>query len=206
LKPRNWLTLTLQHDLVSFGSVDNACADNSEAVTCVDASDEPVDPALVTTPAGRFSGGLSSSTTRLLLGYERVFSDGFALGGRAGLVLLGAPDAPGSSDWLRLHLEGRVSYFLAGHTYYANTIRPFVTVGGGFARLSASSSTTIGLGGPSVSADAYRTAGPLFLFIGAGTQVALSRYHALRFEVRGALHGGDSGVALSGGLGYDIGF
>jgi hypothetical protein len=204
--PRNWLTLTLQQDFAWLGSEDDACTGQSRAVTCLDANGERIDPALVTTPSGRFDGGFKPSTTRLLLGYERILGSGFALGARAGFVLLGAPDAPGSSDWLRLHLEGRASYFLGGAGYYRNTLRPFVTVGGGFARLSASSRTTLSISGTSASAEAHKSAGPGFAFIGAGTEVALSRQHALRFELRAAVHGGDLGMSLSGGLGYDFGF
>jgi hypothetical protein len=59
----------------------------------------------------KIGGGIGVATTRLLLGFDRLFGDRWLVGGRLGFAFGGGPAAPGGSGFMPLHVEGRVAAY-----------------------------------------------------------------------------------------------
>jgi hypothetical protein len=76
---------------------------------------------------------MARGSLRVLLGYDRVVLPKLSLGGRVGVAFNGGPSRVDEPEFLPLHLEGRVSYWLFGTE--RRRARPFFYVAGGLAQV-----------------------------------------------------------------------
>jgi hypothetical protein len=84
------------------------------------------------------NGGFGLATTRLMLGYDRVFIDRVTAGARLGYAFRQAPTVAGVSPSLPVHLELRGAYhFLGTRPFEEGGIHPFAGLGLGLAEVDA---------------------------------------------------------------------
>jgi hypothetical protein len=169
-------------------------------------------------------GGLALAGARFLVGYERqlVKSVGFTLGLRLGVAVGGSPTPdntkviPNGGDpvtvgrdpnanlgisaansFLRVHAEGRASYYFGNSMLEKFKFRPYIFIGGGVAQVNASvpvqvcdrgqtSATPSGCPGTSkvTTVDAYQITGLNFVGFGGGTTFGFHPNVGLSVEVK----------------------
>src|SRR6185503_8687180 len=83
------------------------------------------------------AGGMNAATTRILVGYDRVFGGNFEVGARVGYAFGGGPKAPEGNGFFPFHAEARVAYVFGSDPFSRKGIRPYVNVSGGLAQVDA---------------------------------------------------------------------
>jgi hypothetical protein len=138
----NWFSVSIQQDLALVGGATDACDIGNQTsgdYSCFRASGSQYhgNPVLGD-PADSVNGGLAPSTTRVLIGYDRVLVAGLTLGARFGYVLHGlGPRADGGNNPFPFHVEGRLGYWFGSEAFTTATFRPFIFVNGGAAQVDA---------------------------------------------------------------------
>lgn len=217
----NWLSAGLQQDFLMFSGESGVCtAGAPEALSCFRANDTFRDPAAIGTAGdgGEVAGGFSFGTTRLLLGYDRVLTSWLSVGGRLGYAIGGGPAEPGGSAFFPVHIEARGTYWF--RPLAIGVLRPFATLGGGFAQVDASVNTqvvdrcppggipdTCTAGQTAVSrVTVWKKTGTSFASLGAGAMYPLNDHGGITAELKGAFLFPSSGMSVSLQAGYTHGF
>lgn len=166
------------------------------------------------------SGGLQPATTRILAGVERVVLERWALGVRAGVALRGGPTPEGSDApaFLPLHVEGRVTYWIADAPFAAPGFRLGLFGGAGIAQVDTRGDVGVQEAGavpppatqldnpPSQTLAAWHKAGTAFVGGGVALACAFRASSAFVVELRGMQHFPSSGTTVSQSIGFEQGF
>jgi hypothetical protein len=142
----NWAGLSLQQDTIIFTSTSGVCRSvdengvrkpGNEQYSCRD--NVGVYPSPVYSGGGnQVSGGLGFATTRVMVGYDRLFIHRLLVGARVGYAFRQAPAAEGVESSLPFHAEVRGAFYLRGQRpFEAPGLRPFVSFGLGVAQVDA---------------------------------------------------------------------
>jgi hypothetical protein len=170
-KRNNWFSVSVQQDLALVGAATDACAIGNQTLggySCFRASGSQYhgNPT-IGDPADSVHGGLAPSTTRILVGYDRVIVAGLTIGARFGYVLRGmGPRADGGATPLPFHGEGRIGYWFGSEAFTTATFRPFLFVNGGAAQLDSQFNVV-------VTEDQGQPAPPNQPFCGANTTTGI---------------------------------
>lgn len=142
----NWPGLYFQQDSLIFSSADNVCPSVTASGTrvsgnpnysCRDA-DGVYGSRVYAGSGNQVGGGFGLATTRVLLGYDRVFIDRVTAGARLGYAFRLAPSAEGVSASVPVHLELRGAYhFLGARPFEEGGLHPFAGLGVGLAEVDA---------------------------------------------------------------------
>jgi hypothetical protein len=216
----NWLSAGLQQDFLMFSGESGVCGTERPAeLSCFRANDQFRDPTVAFTAgdAGEVSGGFRPATTRLLIGYERVFFPNISLGVRLGYAIGGGPTEPNGAGFVPFHAELRGSYWFA--PIQVGKIRPYATVGGGLAQIDSSVTTELvdrsptgqipvnAQGEPQASrVTVWKKTGTTFASIGGGAMYPLSDHGGVTAELKGVLLFPSSGMSVALQAGYSHGF
>jgi hypothetical protein len=213
-KPRrNWFSLRAIFDFAYLGDA-NICSPGAPpSYYCVDEVGNPYTG--TPQPNDNVTPGFAYSTTRLVLGYERVLFGGFSAGALAGYATRFASEPIGHNAFFPIHLEARVTYTF-GSTPFADEARgiyPFIFFSMGEQQIESHVTirvSEIPCGSKPEPAcrrdlDAYRVIGNLFATLGGGVQVRLGGANALRAGLRTTLVFGNGGFVLSPEVGYELG-
>jgi hypothetical protein len=212
---KNWGTFAIQQDFLSYSSEGNVCPSTTatgefvpgaEQYSCRDAAG--VYPGEVVNGAGNtVSGGIGVATTRILLGYERVFIDRLAVGGRIGWAFRTAPSAEGDGKSLPLHIEARAAYYFGQAPFERRSIRPFASLGAGIGEVDGVVKVDVyaAPGTPPMQLDAWRKTGTVFAALGGGAAYPIGDF-AINAELRAILLMGAPAFALGLGIGAAYGF
>ncbi|MDC0745479.1 hypothetical protein [Polyangium mundeleinium] len=210
LARKNWVTLGLQQDFLGLSGTTGTCSGGNE-YTCFSGDDYyeaiPYDKS-----GGELAGGLAAATTRIFVGYERVFGRNITAGLRAGFVFRGGPQAPGGAAFVPIHAEARAAYWFGADPFASAGFRPFLTLGGGLAQVDASVKVTVYnteqdfLADKRLVLDAWKKSGLVFIAAGGGAMYAIRPNTGPLAEVRLIQLFGASGTALSATFGYSHGF
>lgn len=142
----NWAGLYFQQDSLIFSSVNHVCpsvdASGKKVPGNPDYSCRDVDSVYksrVYSGAGnQVSGGFGVATSRLMLGYDRVFIDRVTAGARLGFAFREAPTVEGVGASLPVHLELRGAYHLLGtRPFEEGGLHPFAGLGLGLAEVDS---------------------------------------------------------------------
>ena len=167
-------------------------------------------------PAGAFP-----ATTRLLAGFDRVVTDNWTFGLRAGLVLSGGgprPDGAEAPEFLPLHGEARATYWLGASPLAGPGWRWGVFFNGGVAQVDAAWRVLVEedtrrpppasqpSNPSSQTLDAYKKAGTGFVGGGAAAACAFSRSSAFFLNLRLMQLFPSSGTVVAPEIGYEHGF
>jgi tetratricopeptide (TPR) repeat protein len=179
---------------------------------------------------GEIATGFARATQRILVGYDYALLNTVLLGGRVGFALGGGPQknpqppstSPPGKQFLPIHIELRAAYWPFGVD--EGSVRPFLQLSGGMAQVDAKVSTPIVDGARqaycssplvnaatdpdcySVSVDAWKKAGTVFLSAGFGMMFAFGDSHGLVVDGRGMQLLGADGLAVAATGGYSVGF
>ena len=136
-------------------------------------------------------GGFRRATSRLLIGYDRIFGGNIAVGVRLGYAFGGGPKVPAVGDqpegkaFLPIHAEGRVTYYFGKGVLARKGLRPFVHLSGGVAQVDADVLVKVYAtreaydAGDITSLHAWKKAGTSFVGIGGGLMYAFAPKHGL---------------------------
>jgi len=177
----NWLTLSLQQDLVLHTKSANVCAVGSR-YECFDSSG-----ANQVLPIGANQVGgttMSRGPVRLLLGYERLVYPDASIGVRVGAALFGkAPRLKTDPGYFFMHIELRATLWLGHESFTRAGLRPYLYGCGGFGeadgRVTLAHATSSG--GPPL--DAWKRSGHVFAGFGLGLQYAYKQSRAVYAEL-----------------------
>ncbi|MDC3957087.1 hypothetical protein [Polyangium jinanense] len=207
---KNWVTLGLQQDFLGLSGTTGTCSGGNE-YSCFSGDDFyeaiPYDKS-----GGEVAGGLAVATTRIFIGYERVFGKNFTAGLRAGFVFGGGPQAPGGAAFVPVHAEARAAYWFGADPFAGTGLRPFLTLGGGLAQVDASVKVTVYnteqdfIADKRLVLDAWKKSGLVFIAAGGGAMYAIRPNTGPVAEVRVMQLFGASGTTLGATLGYSHGF
>lgn len=216
---KNWFSFSVQKDVLAFGSQKGVCPAADEfgnvnagapQYSCRDVTGEY--EGLIYSRAGNeISGGLALTTTRVLVGYDRLLIERLTLGARVGFIFGLAPslrDVTPSFPW---HFELRSSLFFGAAPFERKSLRPYVTLGVGIGQVDGHVSVeyyehNIDYQRKKIGRlDVWRRTGIGFGAGGFGVQYPIGPL-AVNAEVRGLLMLGDPGVGMAGALGVGYGF
>ena len=216
----NWLSAGLQQDFLMFSGQSGVCGtDRPEELSCFRAGDRFRDPTVEGTAGdgGEVAGGFRPATTRLLIGFDRIFFPNISFGARLGYAIGGGPTAPNGAAFIPFHAELRGTYWFAPLEF--GNIRPYATVGGGLAQIDSSVTTELVDRGPQgqIPVDdqgrprasrvtVWKKTGTTFASLGGGAMYPLSDHGGITAELKGILLFPSSGASVSLQAGYTHGF
>ena len=212
---KNWGTLSIQQDFLTYGSESNVCTSvtatgtevpGAEQYSCRD--EAGVYRGFVLNGLGNtVQGGIGIATTRILLGYDRVFIDRLTVGGRIGWAFGTAPSAEGDGKAIPFHLEVRSAYYFGAAPFERRSIRPFASLGLGIGEIDGSVEVDVYTmaGAPATQLEAWRKTGTAFLALGGGAAYPIGDF-AINAELRAIVMMGVPAFALGLGLGAAYGF
>ena len=185
----NWFSLGLEQDIVFHSNTINACSSGSR-YECFDATGRQILVNDFVSGGNQVSGGFTTGTWRVLLGYDRAFAGRFSLGVRLGSVVAGAAQrAAGERAFMYFHGEGRAAVWLARDPFAVTGIHPYIFVSGGVAEADGKVQVQYTDTRPGVCPDcwlnAWKRSGDGFLGIGAGVRVPSLQERAI---TRSAIH------------------
>lgn len=207
---RNWISLSFQQDWLAISSAKNTCSGGNE-YTCFD-GDTFYAPIPYDKSGGELAGGLALATSRIILGYDRIFGQNISIGIRAGFPLGGGPQAPGGAAFVPLHAELRAAYWFGADTFSRKGFRPYVTLAGGLAQVDAAVKVTVYtteqdfINDKRQSLDAWKKSGLVFVAAGGGAMYAIKPNTGPIAELRFMQIFGSSGSAIAATVGYAHGF
>jgi hypothetical protein len=216
----NWLSAGLQQDFLMFSGESGVCGTERPAeLSCFRANDEFRDPTVAFTAGdgGEVAGGFRPATTRLLIGYDRVFFPNISIGARLGYAIGGGPAEPGGAAFVPFHAELRGAYWFG--PLQVGKVRPYATAGGGLAQVDSSVTTELvdrnaqgqipvdDQGQPTASrVTVWKKTGTTFAALGAGAMYPLNLKSGITAELKGVLLFPSSGMSVSLQAGYSYGF
>ena len=225
----NWLSASLQQDFLMFSGESGVCGTERPAeLSCYRAGDtfRNSTPQNTVGSGGEVAGGFRAATTRLLIGYDRILFPNISVGARAGYAIGGGPAEPNGPGFIPIHAELRGSYWFA--PLERGKIRPYATLGGGFAQVDSSVTTevvdrcdgsdpTLSCSAGQVPVDAqgnavasrvtvWKKTGTTFASVGGGAMYPLSEHGGITGELKGVLLFPSSGMSVSLQAGYSHGF
>lgn len=234
---KNWVTLSLVAD-VSIVSGEQVCtreSQDTENYACFRGDGTRYDgtPTISGDDIGNnVNLGPALSTIRITVGYDRLVLDNLSLGFRAGFALNGAPEG---ADFLPVHLEGRVAYWLGRRPFERTGPRPYVFLSGGMAQVDTNVTVQVLENGEACGAadpddrdsectqpspgssaenpepriqdlDAYKQAGFGFAGGGVGVMIAPTKGVGINLAVRGSATFPAVTAVISPEIGVAFGF
>lgn len=203
-----------------FGGDSGVCGtDRPAELSCFRAGDQYRDPTVEFTAGdgGEIAGGFRPATTRLLIGYDRVFFPNITLGARLGYAIGGGPAEPGGASFVPFHAELRGAYWFA--PLEVGKLRPYATIGGGLAQIDSSVTTELVDRSPQgqIALDddnqprasrvtVWKKTGTTFAALGGGAMYPLNEKSGITAELKGVLLFPSSGMSVSLQAGYAHGF
>jgi len=216
----NWLSAGLQQDFLMFSGEAGVCGPERPAeLSCFRAGDQFRDPTVEFTAGdeGEIAGGFRPATTRLLIGYDRVFFPNITIGVRLGYAIGGGPAEPGGAAFVPFHAELRGAYWFG--PLEVGKVRPYATIGGGLAQVDSSVTTELVDQSPQgqIALDdnnqprasrvtVWKKTGTTFGALGAGAMYPLNRESGITAELKGVVLFPSSGMSVSLQAGYSYGF
>lgn len=207
---KNWVSLAFQQDWLGLSGAKNTCSGGNE-YTCFD-SETFYAPIPYDKSGGELAGGIAFATSRILVGYDRIFGKNISAGVRVGFAFGGGPQAPEGAAFVPVHAEARAAYWFGKDPFTRTGIRPYVTIGGGLAQVDASVQVTVYtteqdfINDKRQLLDAWKKSGTVFFGAGGGAMYAIKPNTGPIAELRLMQLFGSSGTAVSASVGYAHGF
>lgn len=216
---KNWISFGVQQDALFFTPVSGVCdamdADGDEVpghpqYSCRD-KDGVYDGNVYSGSGNEIQGGLGLATTRIYVGYDRVFIDRLTIGGRLGYAFGGAPTVVGGGKFNPLHAELRSSFFFGDKPFERMGFRPYASLGVGIGEIDGKVSVDFFVdkegydAGERGQLDAWRITGTAFGALGLGVGYPIGPLMPT-LELRGIMMFGEpaAAMALAGNIAYGI--
>ena len=196
----NWVTFSLQQDLVLHSKAANVCAVGSR-YECFDSGGvyRTLDAGAYRIPG--ITMGLG--TTRALVGFERVVFPDASVGARVGAVLHGSPSRLGTDkSFMFIHAEVRATLWLGDNLFAKAGMRPYLYLNGGLAEADGKVPVASQYG----ELNAWKRGGHSFFGFGLGMQYAISKASAPFAELGYEQFLSPALPVIAIQLGYAVGF
>jgi hypothetical protein len=213
----NWVQLGVQQEFMLFTPVSGVCeSTDAEGNVTPGASGYSCRDKYGLYTGGVYSGsgneiqgGLGIATTRILIGYDRVFIDRLTIGGRVGIAFNGAPIVPGGGTFNPFHAELKSAFYFGNKPFEREGIRPYASLAAGIGEVDAKVSVDFFVDQEGYQAgkrghlDAWRKTGIAFGAVGLGAGYPIGPIMPT-LEVRGLMMFGESAfaLALAGNVAY----
>lgn len=216
---KNWITLGVQQELLFYTPVSGVCestdAEGNETpaapqYSCRDANGL-YDGTVYSGSGNEIQSGVGLATTRILVGYDRVFIDRLTIGGRVGFAFNGAPTVVGGGTFNPFHAELRSSFFFGDTPFERKGFRPYASLGVGVGEVDGKVSVDFFVDqegyekGQRGHLDAWRKTGIAFGALGLGVGYPVGPLMPT-LELRGLMMFGEPAfaMALAGNIAYGI--
>jgi hypothetical protein len=219
---KNWLSVHFEQDFLVYSATNDVCATNgpvpyAEApqYACFQAGTqygyapgENIYPGV----GNHVASGVGVSTSRILLGFDRLLSSNFSIGARLGFAFGGGPTTNTGAKFLPLHAELRGNYWFGADPFASSGLRPYVGLSVGLAELDGHVPVEYyqdqaGLDSNSKGTlDAWRKTGKTFAGLGFGLMIPIVGSSGIIPEVRAMEMLGATSLAFDASLGYAYGF
>jgi len=226
--PRLWIGVAGSLDIVPLSSGDDVCILSGNGTpqgagyycTNTDGSDFPQrrtteeNNAIIAGKGGQVGSGPVLGDVRVMASIDYALSVRFLLGARVGYVLNAYPGKGASHDGhafaAPLHLELRGTLLFGEAPLARAGVAPMLLLAAGAADFDAGTSTLVSRNDVSgqVQEKAWKTAGPIFVALGAGARVGLSPRAAFVGAVKAtsAFGGTSTFIAISPEIALQYGF
>lgn len=207
---KNWISLSVQQDLLSLAASKATCAGDNDYV-CFSGGDTYYSGIPYDRSGDEVGGGLRLATTRILVGYDRAIGS-FTVGARLGVAFGGGPRADQGRSFLPLHAEARVAYWFGHDPFGRSGPKPYLVLSGGVAQVDAKVSVVAYeteqayLDDKRTTFDAWRKSGTGFVGGGVGMLYAITPRQGPLAEIKFIQMLGKSAPTLGLSLGYAVGF
>ena len=216
---KNWFTLGVQQEFLFYTPVSGVC-DSTDAdgdktpgnpqYSCRD-GDGLYEGDVYSGSGNEIQSGIGIATTRILVGYDRVFIDRLTIGGRVGFAFNGAPTVPGGGTFNPFHAELKSAFFFGQKPFERNGIRPYASLAVGVGEVDGKVSVDFFVDregyeqGERGHLDAWRKTGIAFGALGFGIGYPIGPIMP-SLELRGLMMFGESAFALGlcGNIAYGI--
>ncbi len=213
IKRRNsFVSLTLQQDFLYYPGDSGVCDDGVDTYDCFDYRGSEYFGPIYEEEGNTVEGGLSRSTTRLMIGYDRRVSNNLLLGARLGYAFGGGPTPLEGAPYLPLHAELRAQLFLGSSPFARKGLRPNLSAGIGVAELTShrtveywDSQQNFEDEAEAGKLDAWRRTGKVFFAPGFGVVIPAGSRGGVTVDLRGMFLFGKSATGLALAVGYALG-
>jgi hypothetical protein len=213
----NWLTLSVQQNLLIYGNTTGVCPSIDDAgkehpgaagYSCRDSGG--LHRGSVYAGGGnQVHGGMGLADLRFMLGYDRVFGQNIQLGVRVGFAILQSPAVTGTQAPMPVHAEARFGYYFGESPFMSRGLRPYVAGSVGLAEIDGKVSVTYYADHVAYennqhgTLEVWRKTGPWFVAANAGLSYPFGDF-AVNLDLRMSFLFPYFGVAPAAilGLGY----
>jgi hypothetical protein len=216
---KNWISFGVQQDALFYTPVSGVCdsvdADGDEfpgnpQYSCRD-SDGIYEGTVYSGAGNTIQSGIGLATTRIYVGYDRVFIDRLTIGGRLGYAFGGAPTVVGGGTFNPLHAELRSAFFFGDKPFERMGFRPYASLGVGIGEIDGKVSVDFFVDkdgyedGERGQLDAWRITGTAFGALGLGVGYPIGPLMPT-LEMRTIMMFGEPAfaMALAGNIAYGI--
>jgi hypothetical protein len=219
---KNWVSIHFEQDFLVYSATNDVCATDGPTFfaeapeyACFQGGTqygyspgENIYPGV----GNRASAGVGLSTSRVLLGFDRLLSSNFSVGARLGFAFGGSPATNNGSKFLPLHAEIRGNYWFGSDPFASSGVRPYVALSAGLAELDGHVSVEYyqdqnGYDSNNKGTlDAWRRTGKVFSGLSFGLMIPVAGSSGIVPEVRVLEMLGASSLAFDVALGYAYGF
>jgi hypothetical protein len=216
---KNWVTLGVQQDFLLFTPVSGVCdatdADGDDypghpQYSCRD-GDGLYDGNVYSGAGNQIQGGLGVATTRIMIGYDRVFIERLTIGGRIGYAFGGTPIVVGGGTFNPFHAELKSAFFFGDKPFERMSFRPYASLAVGVGEVDGKVSVDFFIDeegyqqGERGQLDAWRQTGIGFAALGLGVGYPIGPLMPT-LELRGLMMVGEPAfaMALAGNIAYGI--
>ena len=214
---KNWFTLGVQQDALFYPAASGVCnatapneAEGQPQYSCRD-TDGLYEGELYSEKGNEIQGGVGLATTRIYIGYDRVFIDRLTIGGRLGFAFGGIPTVVGGGTFNPVHAELRSAFFFGKTPFERKGFRPYTSLGVGVGEIDGKVSVDFFVNeagyddGERGQLDAWRQTGIAFGALGLGVGYPIGPLMPT-LELRGIMMFGEPAfaMALAGNIAYGI--
>jgi hypothetical protein len=218
--PRFFVGIDGQIDFMSVSATHDLCnqsgwACSADNVTNWSGRADLPNPDITLANGGKTEGGTSMGTARVMATLDYFVSSRFAMGLRLGYAFNGNPTS--THPFKPIHAEVRLHYF-----FTESTVRPFLGLGIGYGEIDAKvtgvvvrpdnaqyadPNVTDSQGNPIIpSVNGYRTSGPMFVSVGTGAWIFVSRSFAIDLGLKVVMPLQNFSLAFAPEAGIKLGF
>jgi hypothetical protein len=218
---KNWVSIHFEQDFLVYSATNDVCATYNSGQVLVEAPQyacfqggqqygytqgQNIYPGV----GNHVAGGVGLSTSRILLGFDRLLSSNFSVGARLGFAFGGGPATNAGAKFLPLHAELRGNYWFGDDPFASSGVRPYVGLSLGLAELDGH--VSVDYYQNQVSSDnkgtleAWRETGRVFAGLGFGLMIPIAGSSGIVPELRAMQMLGARSLAFDTSVGYAYGF
>jgi hypothetical protein len=209
---KNWFSASVQQDALLAPAAKEVCRGQDSGYSCYLNDQFDDGSQILPNQSDEVAPGFTPSTTRVMLGFDRVVAENITVGGKLGYAFLGAgPTGDGGKAFFPAHIEARAAYWFGQDAFIRLGIRPYVVASAGAAQFDGKVEVRVYKPDPvsgkpvGLNEDAWRKVGTFFGSAGVGMMYAIDRDSGITAELKGIAALPTFGVVGALTVGYSRG-